>query len=82
MPFVSEGAAVQAFENLKYSLSHAPVLTLPGPDLPFEVVVDSTGFGCGAMLLQNQRPLAFHTYNFSSAERNYGGGEQELLAVN
>ena len=79
--FVFEDAAVQAFENLKYSLSHAPVLALPNPDLPFEVVVDASGFGCGAVLLQNQRPVAFHSYKFSSAERNYGGGEQELLAV-
>ncbi len=81
VPFVFEGAAVQAFENLKYSLSHAPVLALPNPDLPFEVVVDASGFGCGAVLLQNQRPVAFHSYKFNSAERNYGGGEQELLAV-
>ena len=79
VPFAFEGAAVKAFENLKYSLSHAPVLALPDPDLPFEVVVDASGFGCGAVLLQNQRPVAFHSYKFSSAERNYSGGEQELL---
>ena len=79
--FLFEGAAVQAFEKLKYSLSHAPVLALPDPDLPFEVVVDASGFGCGAVLLQNQKPVAFHSYKFNSAERNYGGVEQELLAV-
>ena len=81
VPFVFEGAAVKAFENMKYSLSHAPVLALPDADLPFEIVVDASGFGCGAVLLQSQRPVAFHSYKFSSAERNYGGGEQELLAV-
>ena len=68
--FVFEGAAVRAFENLKYSLSHAPVLALPDPDLPFEVVVDASGFGCGAVLLQNQRPLAFHSYKFNSLLRD------------
>ena len=81
VPFAFEGAAVTAFEGLKYCLTHAPVLALPDADLPFEVVVDASGFGCGAVLLQNQRPVAFHSYKFSSAERNYPTGEQELLAV-
>ena len=81
VPFVFDGAAKQAFEDLKHALTHAPVLALPNPDLPFEVVVDASGFGCGAVLLQNQRPVAFHSVKFSSAERNYPAGEQELLAV-
>ena len=54
VPFVFEGAAVKAFANLKYSLSHALVLALPNPDLPFKVVVDASAFGCGAVLLQIQ----------------------------
>ena len=85
VPFVFEGAAVQAFENLKYSLSHAPVLALSNADLPFEVVIDASDLGCGAVLLQNQRLVAFHSYKFSSAEVIYGSGEsvceQKMLAV-
>lgn len=58
------------------------MLTLPNPDLPFEVLVDASGFfGCDAVLLQNQRPVASHSCKFSPVERNYGGGEQELLVV-
>ena len=81
LPFAFEGAAVAAFQGLKYCLMHAPVLVLPAADLPFEVVVDASGFGCGAVVLQNQRPVAFHGYKFSSAERNHPTGEQELLGV-
>ena len=55
------GAANDAFEHLKYCLSHAPVLALPDPELSYEVVVDASPFGCGAMLLQKQRPVAFHS---------------------
>ena len=82
--FEFAGAAADAFEHLKYlkyCLSHAPVLALPDPELPYEVMVDASGFGCGAVLLQKQRPVAFHSYKFSSAELNYPTGEQELLAV-
>ena len=78
--FAFETAAVTAFEGLKYCLTHALVLALPGPDLPFEVVVDASGFDCGAVWLQNQRPVAFHS-KFSSVERNYPTREEELLAV-
>ena len=81
MPFKFGSAAVKAFNALKYCLSHAPELALPDPELPFEVMVDAYDCGCGAVLLQNQRPVAFHSYKLSSAECNYPVGEQELLAV-
>jgi len=47
VPFKFGESAVQAFNGLKYCLSHAPVLVLPDPDLPFEVVVDACDYGCG-----------------------------------
>ena len=66
--FEFAGAAADAFEHLNYCLSHAPVLALLEPELPYKVVVDASVFGCGAVLLQKQRPVAFHSYKFSSAE--------------
>ena len=39
------------------------------------------GFGIGAALLQEGRPIAFLCRNFSATELNYGVGELELLAV-
>ena len=33
VPYVFEGAAIKAYEDLMYSLSHAPVLASPDPDL-------------------------------------------------
>ena len=57
------------------------MLALPDPELPYEVVVDASDFGCGAVLLQKQRLVAFHSYKFGSAELNYPTGEKELLAV-
>ena len=70
-----------AFLELKKCLTSAPVLALPDPTQPFEVVCDASGLGTGAVLLQNGKPVAFHSYKFNSAECNYAPGEQELLAV-
>ena len=71
----------QAFDGVKYALAHAPVLALPQEDKPYEMVCDASGFGIGAVLLQQGRPIAFESRSMSPAERNYGAGEQELLAV-
>ena len=81
VPFKFGQSAVQAFSGQKYCLTHALVLVLPDPDLPFEVEVVTCDYGCGVVLLQNQRPVAFHSYKLSSVEHNYPIGEQELLAV-
>ena len=52
-------AALKAFADLKHALTHAPTLAIVDPDLPFELVCDASGFGCGAVLLQENRPLEF-----------------------
>lgn len=74
-------AAQTAFDDLKECLCKAPVLALPDFLAPYEVVCDASGFGCGAVLLQSQKPVAFHSYKLSDAERRYPAGEQEFLAV-
>ena len=72
----------RAFENVKYALTHAPVLTLPKLGEPFEVVSDAPLLGAGAVLLQGGKPIAFESKKFSPAERNYSTtGEQELAAA-
>jgi hypothetical protein len=84
VPFLWSPEAQNAFESVKAALTSAPVLALPllGADAPpFTVISDASGFGLGACLLQEGHPVAFESRKMTPAERNYGTGEQELLAV-
>ena len=80
-PWVWSGRCQQAFESVKHALVHAPVLTLPDPALPYEVICDASIVRLGAVLLQNGKPIAFESRKLSSAETRYTTTEQELLAV-
>jgi len=73
--------AIRAFEMLKERLSTDVILHYPDFTKPFEVISDASLNGTGAVLLQDERPVAFTSKKFSPAERNYSAGEQELLGV-
>ncbi|CAL8460917.1 g448 [Coccomyxa elongata] len=80
-PFLWTPSCQKAFEWVKKALQEAPVLLLPSFDKPFEIRADASGTGIGAVLLQNDRPVAYESRRFKPAECNYTVGEQELLAV-
>lgn len=74
-------ACQKAFAKAKETLVNVPVLAQPDFRRSFEVVADACGFGIGAVLLQEGRPVAFESRGITSAECNYNIGEQESLAV-
>ena len=74
-------ACDSAFNSIKQLLTTAPVLALPDPTRPFEVVTDACQTGIGAVLLQDGRPVAFTGRLLSPAEQRYSTTDQELLAV-
>ncbi|XP_019451891.1 PREDICTED: uncharacterized protein LOC109353990 [Lupinus angustifolius] len=51
--------AQMAFEELKMNMVSLPTLTLPNFNIPFEIESDASGFGIGAVLMQQGQPLAF-----------------------
>jgi hypothetical protein len=82
LPEVPWSAECEAsFQALKTALTTAPVLKLPEYDKPFEIIVDASVHGIGAVLMQDGHPVAYESRKFSPAEYNYDTGEQEMAAV-
>uniref|UniRef100_A0A8C5R8C8 Gypsy retrotransposon integrase-like protein 1 n=1 Tax=Leptobrachium leishanense TaxID=445787 RepID=A0A8C5R8C8_9ANUR len=79
--------AQQAFNALKHRFSTAPILVLPDPLRPYEVEVDASDVGIGAVLTQRRppeqmaHPVAYYSRKLTSAETNYDVGDRELLAI-
>lgn len=78
-------AAQQSFDALKHCLTNAPILAYPDFALPFILATDASNVGMGAVLSQMQngdeRVIAYASWTFSSAQRNYSVTERECLAV-
>ncbi|KAL3530061.1 hypothetical protein ACH5RR_009383 [Cinchona calisaya] len=62
--------AIIAFERLKLSMSTTPVLALPDFSKPFIVETDAFYGGIGAVLMQDNRPLAYLSKALS--KKNFG----------
>ena len=80
-----QNAEQEAFEQLKMSLTTAPVLALPDPSKPFLVTTDASDYAIGAILSQDQgkgeQPIAYESRKMTPAELNYPVHEKELLAM-
>ena len=81
VPYEWTQACEESFKQLKADLTSAPVLASPDTTQPYELIADACGTGIGAVLMQNEKPIAYESRKFNSAEKNYTVTEQELLAI-
>ncbi len=51
-PFHWDAAQKKSFEDLKFALTHAPVLAFPDYKAPFVLYMDASALGLGAVLMQ------------------------------
>ena len=79
--FILNASQIATFNAIKHALCTAPVLRPPDFSKPFEVISDASILGTGAVLMQDDHPIAYTSSKYIPAEINYTTGEQELLAV-
>ena len=70
-----------SFRGIQQALVEAPVLVMPDMQKDFVIICDASKYGMGAVLMQDDHPVAFMSKALSAAEKNYPTTEQELLAV-
>jgi len=81
--FATKWASLQVscFEAIKLALISAPTLKLPDFDTPFEVIVDASNVAVGAVLIQDNRPVAYESKKLSTAQQKWTTTERELFAA-
>ena len=78
---------VSSFNEIKKTLTTAPVLALPNPDpqYSFHISCDASKFALGCTLSQDTgsslQPIAYESRKLNPAEQNYGIYDKEALAL-
>ena len=58
-----------------------PILTLPNFSKPFIIECDTSGVGLGAILMQANKPIAFHNQALKGKHLHLSTYETKLLAL-
>lgn len=73
-----------AYQTLKYDLSHSVMLRNPDFTQTFQLQTDASDVGVGAVLSQggaSDQPIAYYSRKLLEREKNYSTVEKECLAI-
>ncbi|KAJ4759850.1 polyprotein [Rhynchospora pubera] len=79
--FLWSPSAQEAFHSLKQAMSTTPVLQLPDYSKQFIIETDASAFGIGAVLMQENRPIAYLSKSLGIKNQGLSTYEKELLAL-
>ncbi|XP_073033790.1 uncharacterized protein [Primulina eburnea] len=71
----------ESFDRLKLALTNAPVLAMPSGQGEFVVYTDASKLGLDAVLIQQDRVIAYASRQLNVRDKNYPTHEFELAAV-
>ena len=71
----------EAFDTLKSVITSAPVLGYFNNNKETVLSVDASSTGLGAVIMQEDKPVAFSSKTLTPSEKMYANVERELLAI-
>jgi len=80
-PFSWTNECEAYFEDMKMTLTTAPVLAIPDTTKPFDVYCDASYQSLGCVLMQDKRPVAYVSRQLKVHEKSYPRQDLELAAV-
>ena len=81
VPFKWKEHHQQAFENMKKIISRDTVLAFTDFNQPFHIYTDASDYQMGAIIVQNNKPIAFYSKKLTPAQTRYTTTEKELLSI-
>ena len=72
---------MEAFNRLKEAVTYPLMLALPDFSKPFIIECDALGRGLGVILMQDQRPIAFHSQTLKEKYLHLSTYEIKLMAL-
>ena len=79
--FVWNHEQQQCFDELKSVICDSPVLKYYDVTKPVTLSVDASSEGLGAVVLQEQSPVAYASRSLTKCQKMYAQIEKELLAI-
>ena len=71
----------EAFQSIKSLVSKDVLLRFPKHDEIFHIYTDASNYQLGAIITQNNLPVAFFSKKLTPTQRRYSTIEQEMLAI-
>ena len=79
--FFWDKAQQESFDKLKTLISQDITLSYYDGNKPSVLSVDASSYGIGAVLIQEEKPIAFASKSLSSCQQAYAQIEKEALAI-
>lgn len=79
--FVWYSEQQKSFDKLKELCTHPPVLRYFDPAKPVEIFCNASSSELGAVLLQDNQPVAYSSRSLTDAETRYAQIEKEMLSI-